>query len=362
MDIRFGWLSLMGFQWQEYCKPDRLSLLYGVLEFRRHVRRNLIYVFSESMIPLMLVWSYVTAPLMAQAGQRGQVKEMFDLSHQAIIVIAHRGCHEPAPAHHFGPAPENSFLALEHCVAMGVDMMETDVRRTADGHLIIMHDDQVNRTTDGRGNVEDFTLEEIRRLRLRQNLGGYAEPLTYEHVPTLDELLAAAKGKIALNLDVKGPIYAEVIDAILSAGASEFVTVKAPAAIASPRLAAIQPYTGVPFIPILDGRGGDLILVAEKQLEGASPIAIELPRMLSTDLAKLTTAAKRHGRKVTVNTLGDGSLSERPGDNALYGNADEVWGWPYSKGVTAFQTDLAEALVEFRDKQKIDSDNTLPPP
>ncbi|KFA39310.1 glycerophosphodiester phosphodiesterase, partial [Xanthomonas vasicola pv. musacearum NCPPB 4384] len=56
-----------------------------------------------------------------------------------IVVVAHRGCHAAAPQHGFAEtAPENSLLALERCIAIGADVMETDVRRAADGTLVML--------------------------------------------------------------------------------------------------------------------------------------------------------------------------------------------------------------------------------
>ena len=182
------------------------------------------------------------AAMPAQQTEHSSIKKLFAPSPQSIVVIAHRGCHRPAPAHGFGYEPENSLPALEHCVAMGVDMMEVDIRVTADGYLVIVHDDSVDRTTNGHGRIADMTLAELRSLRLRQDLGGYAEPLTEERIPTLDEMLEAAKGRITLNLDVKDSIYAEVADAVERAGASDAVTIKTRAGIASPPLAAIEPF------------------------------------------------------------------------------------------------------------------------
>lgn len=286
--------------------------------------------------------------LWAQSQVGASVSEMFSRSHQGIIVIAHRGCHEPAPSHGFGYAPENSLLALEHCAAMGVDMMETDVHMTADGYLVIMHDDSVDRTTNGHGKVEDLTLAELRLLRLRQNLGGYAEAVTDQRILTLDEILRAAKGKLTLNLDVKGAIYAEVIDAVDRAGAINFVTVKTRAGIGSPRLASIEPFVRVPFIPILDARGSEIAEVAERQMAGAKPVALELPHMLATDLPGVANVARRHGVRLMINTLGDGFLSGRPGDNDVELDPDAVWGWQCRNGVSVFQTDRVEALLAFR--------------
>jgi glycerophosphoryl diester phosphodiesterase len=62
------------------------------------------------------------------------------------------------PAKGLDSVPENSLAALERCIELGVDMMETDIHRTRDGALVIMHDDTVDRTTDGTGAVADLTL------------------------------------------------------------------------------------------------------------------------------------------------------------------------------------------------------------
>src|ERR1700676_1245053 len=88
-----------------------------------------------------------------------------------IFVIAHRGCHNPIPSKGLDSLPENSLPALERCIALQVDMMETDIHRTRDGALVIMHDDTVDRTTDGKGAVADLTMGEIRQLHLRRNMG-----------------------------------------------------------------------------------------------------------------------------------------------------------------------------------------------
>ena len=304
--------------------------------------RRLCYSFALTLLSL------VSVTAAAQTTRHGSVSELFASSHQGIVVIAHRGCHEPVPTHGFGYSPENSLTALEHCVAMGVDMMELDVRKTADGHLVILHDDSVERTTDGHGKIDDMTLADLLKLRLRQNLGGYAEPLTDQHIATLDEMLSAAKGRITLNLDVKEPIYAEVVDAVVRAGLTDLVIVKTRAGIVTQPLAAIEPFTRVPFIPVLDPRGSDVVAVAERQMAGAKPVALELPHMAAADLPKVVAAAQLHGVKLVSNTLGDGFLSGKAGDNDVLRDPDAVWGWQYRNGISVFQTDKVEALMKFR--------------
>ncbi len=70
--------------------------------------------------------------------------------------IAHRGASSYAP--------ENTFAAYDKALAMGVDHVELDVHYTSDGHIVVIHDDQVDRTTNGSGPVSDHTLAQLRAL------------------------------------------------------------------------------------------------------------------------------------------------------------------------------------------------------
>jgi len=75
---------------------------------------------------------------------------------KGIEVIAHRGG--------WGLWPENTLYAFQHAIDLGVDMLELDIRSTKDGHLVVFHDSKLNRTTDGAGHVNDFTLAELKKL------------------------------------------------------------------------------------------------------------------------------------------------------------------------------------------------------
>jgi glycerophosphoryl diester phosphodiesterase len=109
-------------------------------------------------------------------------------------------------AHRGGAAlwPENSLLAFESAIALGSDLLELDVHLTRDRTVAVIHDAALERTTDGSGPVAASTAADLRRLRLR----GPGTALTAEHVPTLDEVLAAASASTApvgLLVEVKGP-------------------------------------------------------------------------------------------------------------------------------------------------------------
>ena len=73
-----------------------------------------------------------------------------------VIVVAHRG--------DWRYAPENSIAAIEHSIAVGVDVVELDLQLTKDSVLIVMHDGTLNRTTTGKGNVKDWPLDSIKTL------------------------------------------------------------------------------------------------------------------------------------------------------------------------------------------------------
>lgn len=193
-----------------------------------------------------LLLAGLTVP--AEAGTAADRRLSLD---ETVLVVAHRACHNPIPSLGLRQAaPENSLASLKRCIALGVDIAELDVRRTRDGHLVILHDDTVDRTTNGTGRVNDLTLAQLRSLRLRQGDGGTTAELTEEQVPTLDEVLAAADGNAILNLDIKDAIYPETIAAVQKSGAADRVIVKAPAGIASAPLSAMEPYARVMFVPI----------------------------------------------------------------------------------------------------------------
>jgi glycerophosphoryl diester phosphodiesterase len=117
------------------------------------------------------------------------------------LISAHRG--GPAPGY-----PENAIETFEHTIRHTQAIIECDIMRTADGHLVMMHDQTLDRTTDGTGRVDEVSLEYIRSLRLKDNEGN----LTDYKVPTLREVLEWGRDKVVFTLDVKrGVPYDEVL-------------------------------------------------------------------------------------------------------------------------------------------------------
>jgi glycerophosphoryl diester phosphodiesterase len=105
------------------------------------------------------------------------------------LVVAHRG----ASAHE----AENTLPAFELAIAAGADVVELDVRMTADDVAVVMHDADVSRTTDGAGLVRDLALTDVKGLRIRTADGGQTD------VPTLDEALDCLSGRAAVDVEIK---------------------------------------------------------------------------------------------------------------------------------------------------------------
>lgn len=92
-----------------------------------------------------------------------------------------------------GYAPENTLAAIQKALSLGVDGIEIDVR-AVDGKIILLHDDTLNRTTNGRGFVTDYRFDELRKLDAGDG----------EKIPLLEEVLELIDGRVLLNIEIKG--------------------------------------------------------------------------------------------------------------------------------------------------------------
>jgi glycerophosphoryl diester phosphodiesterase len=109
-------------------------------------------------------------------------------------MLAHRG------ASAYGP--ENTAAAFDRAIGLRSDGIETDVRASRDGVLVLMHDERVDRTTDGEGKVHELSFDELQRL----DAGGPFNPrFAGERVPTLESFLERHGGRLPLCLEVKQP-------------------------------------------------------------------------------------------------------------------------------------------------------------
>lgn len=152
-------------------------------------------------------------------------------------VIGHRGA--------MGHAPENTVAAMKRAAALGVAWVEVDVRLTVDGHLVLMHDATLKRTTDGHGRVEEATLAEIAAL----DAGSwYAPQFAGERVLTLEEFIDTCRELgLRANIEIKpgwsddknvGRAVAEVLESHIRAD-------EPPPLVSSASIPALDAFLGV---------------------------------------------------------------------------------------------------------------------
>jgi glycerophosphoryl diester phosphodiesterase len=124
--------------------------------------------------------------------------------------------------------PDNTLASFRSAIEVGVDVIECDVHRTDDGALAVIHDHTVDRTTDGSGLVRDYTMAELKRF----DAGSWKDPkFAGERVPSLDEVLQLARGKVGVAIEIKNlplpysGIEAAVVTAVKEADMLEDVVV-----------------------------------------------------------------------------------------------------------------------------------------
>lgn len=105
---------------------------------------------------------------------------------ELVVATGHRGA--------AGLEPENTLLGIGRAIELGVDQIEIDVHLTRDDRLVVIHDETVDRTTNGSGMVRDLSFEEMRMLDAGKG----------ETIPTLEEVISLVKGKVILQVELKG--------------------------------------------------------------------------------------------------------------------------------------------------------------
>ncbi|ENN85638.1 hypothetical protein RHSP_05705 [Rhizobium freirei PRF 81] len=269
---------------------------------------------------------------------RTDIYDLLSRSNPDILTIAHRGL--------WSAAPENSLAAIRAAAELGVEFVEIDTQATADGHLVVIHDKTLDRTTSGRGVVGASTFATVRDARLRAGAGGETAPLTDERVPTLEEALEEARGRVFVNIDTKFPHELPlVIAAVRRLGAEEHVIIKSdvdPESRSFPVLGAdwFGSIAHMPMFPVRSGKfAEDLRLI-----EPLRAPTVEVKFADIADLAAGREELERQNIRVWINTL-DVSHNLDFNDSRALKDPDGVWGALVAAGVGAIQTD---ANVEFK--------------
>lgn len=262
-------------------------------------------------------------------------------ANNSVLVVAHRA--------DWRNAPENSLQAIQNCIDMGVDMVEIDLKETKDGHLILMHDGTINRTTTGKGNPSDYTLAELRQFRLR-NGSGYK---TAHQIPTFEEAMTLCKGKIMVNVD-KGYNYFEKVYEILErTGTVTQCIIKAGLPYETVKKENGEVLDKVIFMPVvnLNKEGAEAII--DSYLINMNPKAYEL--IFSDDskeIKRLIKKVRESGARIFINSLWPELCGGHDDDRAVeLHQSDDSWGWIIDQGAKLIQTDRPALLLEYLKKK-----------
>lgn len=162
---------------------------------------------ARTMVAVAVAVATLAAPVAAHAQATRSADDVFPYPDSFLTLVNHRGL---SPGF-----PENTLAAFRNSIDLGVDVIEIDLRPTADGEIVILHDDTVDRTTDGTGSVRSLTIEQVKAL----DAGSYVGPeFAGERIPTYEETLAVVKGTgVRLLLDIKDSSLVEDIVRITEA-------------------------------------------------------------------------------------------------------------------------------------------------
>jgi glycerophosphoryl diester phosphodiesterase len=234
-----------------------------------------------------------------------------------VVAISHRGEHLQRP--------ENTLPAFQEAIRVGADFIEVDVQTTSDGKLVLSHDATVDRCTNGKGRVADMTFEQVEALDAGIKKGpDYAGV----KVPTFDQVLDLARGKIGIYVDVKNATAQDLVTHIDGHGMADHVVIYCKANLCK-QLEEINP---------------KLKVMPESSTVEHSHMLIDLlhPKVIAFGAGDFTpeiiAVVKQANAEIYVDRMG-------PTD------APEGWQSAIDAGADGIQTDRPGPLVDFL-KQK----------
>ncbi|MEL7160777.1 MAG: glycerophosphodiester phosphodiesterase family protein [Bacteroidota bacterium] len=270
-------------------------------------------------------------------------ERFFNPSDDYVPVVSHRG--------DWRYAPENSLQAIQRCIDLGVDVVEVDVRLTKDGHLVLMHDKTVDRTTNGKGKLSSLTLAEVRELRLKNACGARGSRIP---VPTLEEAMLLARGKIMINLDkTEGETVREAYDVLKKTGTVDHAIFKGNDPVSTMRERYGTLLDSIIYMPKVWYNLPDIAGYIRDFEASIDPLAYE--SLFDTEENEVLTKAipqmNAAGTTVLAIALWDELCAGRTDELALLEGPDAAWGWLLDHGANAIMTDRpAELLAYLRTK------------
>ena len=267
--------------------------------------------------------------------------EINDPNSDYVVVISHRG--------DWRNYPENSIPAIESVIRMGVDMMELDVKMTKDSVLVLMHDQTINRMTNGKGLIKDMTYDSLMTFKLKRAHNVTTDSL---RIPTLREALLCCKDRILVNVDHAYPYYKEIVELTEELGVTGQVLMKGKSNIDKVNEDMAKHENNLLYMPIIDiNIPKGQALFAEYLERNVVPMAFEVCwQVPGEEIDNCAAEIKKMGSKLWVNTFWPsvcGGLGND--DDAALAAADpaEVYAQYLEMGASMIQTDRPELLIKY---------------
>lgn len=267
--------------------------------------------------------------------------EINDPNSEYVVVISHRG--------DWRNWPENSIPAIESIIKMGVDMMELDVKMTKDSVLVLMHDQTINRMTNGKGLIKDMTYDSLMTFKLKRAHNVTTDSL---RIPTLREALLCCKDRILVNVDHAYPYYKEIVELTEELGVTGQVLMKGKSNIDKVNEDMAKHENNLLYMPIIDiNRPKGQALFAEYLERNVVPMAFEVCwQVPGEEIDNCAAEIKKMGSKLWVNTFWPsvcGGLGND--DDAALAAADpaDVYAQYLEMGASMIQTDRPELLIKY---------------
>lgn len=263
-------------------------------------------------------------------------EQLLNRDQSAVIVASHRG--------DWRNFPENSLAAIDNAIKMGVDIVELDVQRTKDGVLILMHDGTLNRTTTGKGKISEVTIDSISKLKLKNGCA----IRTIHPVPTLEEALLHAKGKIMLNLDKADRYFEEVYALMQKTGTTKQIIMKGSKSAQEVKAQFGDYLKDVIYMPIVNLDKSNAKQQLEMFCQDLNPVAFELLFVKDSNPLPKEVKTMLDGRSlIWYNTLWDTMAGGHDDDMSLQ---DPNAGYGYlidTLGCRIIQTDRPQYLLDY---------------
>ena len=292
---------------------------------------------------LLFILLFITI-LSVSAQNRAELirQKLLNRDSHSVIVASHRG--------DWRNFCENSLEAIDNAAKMGVDIVEIDVQRTKDGQLILMHDPKLDRTTTGKGFIKDTTLAYIRTLHLKNG----CNIRTIHRVPTLEEALVHAKGKVMLNLDKADRYFDQVYELMKKTGTTKQIIMKGTKPAEEVKKQYGDYLKDVIYMPIIDIDKPNAIEQIDKFISDMHPVAFELLFKLDSNPIPLTLPNKLKGKAlIWYNTLWDTMAGGHDDDMSLE-DPDKGYGYLIDKlGARLLQTDRPQYLLTYLRSRKL---------